>query len=90
MLWHLVVIDKFDVTAADMEGTSLIEKFRKESGAACANSAVEVWHRKDAATTHQFYFSPASVSSAPETLRSFRSVACAQKPDLAGFAKLTI
>ncbi len=90
MLWHLVLIEKFDVTAADMAGNSLMNKFVKEGGAACADSAVEVWHRKDAEATHRFYFSPAAVASAPEILESFRSVACGQNPNLIGFLKLPI
>jgi hypothetical protein len=90
MPWHLVVIEKFDVTAADMEASSLISKFCKESEATLAHSAVEVWHRKDADATHRYYFSPAAVASAPEILTRFRSVACEERPDLSGFTKLSM
>jgi hypothetical protein len=90
MPWHLVVIEKFDVTAAEMSGVSFISEFCKESGAALADSAVEVWHRKNAEATHQYYLSPAAAASAPETLKSFRSIVCGQKPDLSGFTKLII
>jgi hypothetical protein len=88
MLWHLVVIERFTAQAAEPDCNALVEKFMSESGAACANSDVEVWHRKDGAATHRFYFSPTAVSSAPETLKSFKSVACGQKPDLTEFEKL--
>jgi len=90
MLWHLVVIEKHDVTAADREGESLIRGFCKESTAACAHPAVEVWHRKDADATHRFYFSPAAVTSAPETLKRFRSSECAENVDLIGFKKILL
>jgi hypothetical protein len=87
MPWHVVIIEKFDVTAADLAGDSLIKEFCRESGAACADSSVEVWHRKDAETIRRFYFSPAAAGSAPATLKKFRSQLCPEKPDLAGLAK---
>lgn len=90
MPWHLVVIKKQDGRIAGMEGNALIEIFHKESGAACADAAVEVWHRRDAEATHQFYFSPAAVSSAPETLKRFRSSECVQRPDLIEFKKIQL
>jgi hypothetical protein len=92
MPWHLVVISKVDVTAADESGKALINQFLTESGAAAADSAVEVWHRNDAEAHHQFYFSPAAAASAPGVMKSFRSTVCAQEPDPGhgGFKKLQI
>lgn len=51
MFWHLVVIEKHEKSIAEMEGNNLLEKFRRESGAAYADPAVEVLCRRDAEAT---------------------------------------
>jgi hypothetical protein len=92
MPWHLVIVDKVDVTAADMSASALITDFARESGAAVANPAVEVWHRRETETTHRYYFSPEAARCAPATLANFRSspVSGLQKPDFDGFTKILL
>jgi len=87
MTWHSVLIEKVDVTAADLSRAALINRFTSEGGTA---ADAEVWYRKDSETRHRFYFSPAAAASAPDTLRRYGSSPSDQKPDLSGFKKLRI
>jgi len=81
MLWHAILINKFEGQIAAMAVIAMKEKLGKAYRDAGAPPDFELWHRMSPAD-HVYYLSPKGCELSLHLLSHYRVSACPEKPVL--------